>query len=480
MKMKFVFQKSVLLFTIVILLITACSKDKVDLDADVSEIDSFIWSGLRQYYLWVEDVPNLVNPDFNEDAQLAQFLNAYNEEHENLFYDLLYSYGTIDKWSWIVDDYVALENYFQGVTTSMGMEYGLVKFSNSDNIFGFIQYVVPDSPAGLANLSRGELFTTIDGQTLNINNYQGLLFGREAFDISFTDDMFVLNGKTLSLTAAVVEEDPIHYSEIKDVNGTKVAYLVYNGFTSNYDHDLNDLFASYQAEGVQELILDLRYNGGGSVRTSIYLASMIYDTDTEQIFSKSQYNDVFQEYLLEEYGESFFEKNFRDEIEATNMNAATPINSLNLDRLYVLSTDGTASASELIINGLNPYLDVVIIGENTHGKYVGSITLKDYDSNGVVNRNHTWAMQPIVFKTTNSVGFSDYVDGFSPDVFLVENFTDLLPFGDEDDPLLKTALNLIEGISPPAYHKNIYTNTIMNSKDLRPFSRDMYIDLDLK
>ncbi len=472
--------RQVLLMIVVFLIpLSACKKKDVD-DIEASEIDTFIWKGLNQYYLWVDQVPDLSDTKFSNDSELAQFLNLHNGNHSDLFYSLLYDYGEIDKWSWIVDDYIALENYFQGVTTSMGFEYGLVKITDSDNIYGYIQYVVPNSPAASANLTRGEIFTKIDGQTLTMNNYHDLLYQRDAFEISFADNTLTPNGKTVNLTAVVINENPIHFSQIMDVDGIKVAYLVYNAFTSKYDHELNDIFGVYKSEGVQELILDLRYNGGGSVRTATYLASMIYQTDTEKIFIKNQYNDFIQDYLLTEYGSSFFEKKFLNQIEATTDFPTSPINTLNLNRLYVLSTQGTASASELIINGLNPYMDVVIIGTNTHGKYVGSITLKDYNSEGYLNFNHTWAMQPIVFKATNFVGFSDYVDGFAPSVFMKEDFRNILSFGDENEPLLKAALDHIKGISTPALTKFSQVNTVINSKDLQPFSKDMYIDLQIK
>lgn len=487
MKAKIYFKRFLfLIMGIYLLILPACNKNNDSLiedpEIEVSEIDVFIWNGLRQYYLWVDDVPNLVDPLFNDESQLAQFLNTY-DDHEELFTDLLYRYGEIDKWSWIVDDYVELENLFQGITTSMGFEYGLVRISNSENIFGYIQYIVPDSPADDEGLTRGEIFISIDGQTLTINNYRELLFGRDAFAISFADivdNTITPNGKTVDLTAVVLHENPIHFSQIIDVDGTKVAYLVYNGFISTYDFDLNDLFGTYKTEGVQELILDLRYNGGGSVRSATYLASMIYDTDTDLIFTRSQYNNLLQDYLLNEYGSSFFDNPLLNEIAATDNNPAAPINTLNLNRLYVLSTSGTASASELIINGLNPYMDVVIIGTNTHGKYVGSITIKDYDSNGKLNPNHKWAMQPVVFKTTNSEGVSDFVDGFAPAVLAKEDLSNILPFGDANEPLLKAATDHIRGIAPFAFTKSVWYYDFVDSKDLKPFGKDMYSDQKLK
>lgn len=471
--------RQVLVMIVVFLIpLSACKKNDGN-DIECSEIDTFIWKGLNQYYLWVDQVPDLRDAKFKNENELCQFLNLYNGNHEEVFNNLLYNYGVIDKWSWIVDDYIELENYFQGVTTSMGFEYGLVKVTDSENVYGFIQYVVPNSPAASANLTRGELFTKIDGQILTMNNYRDLLYNRDAFEISFADNTLTPNGKVLSLTAVVINENPIHYSEVLDIGGTKVAYLVYNRFTSKYDHALNDIFGDFKDEGVQELILDLRYNGGGSVLTATYLASMIYQTDTEKLFLKNQYNDVIQEYLLDEYGSSFFEKKLLNQIEASNGLPTAPINTLNLNRIYVLSTNGTASASELIVNGLNPYMDVVIIGTNTHGKYVGSITLKDYNSEGYLNFNHSWAMQPIVFKATNSVGFSDYVNGFAPTVFMKEDYRNIRPFGDENEALLKAALDHIKGVSTPSLMKSTHVKTIMNSKDLQPFSKDMYMDLNL-
>ena len=481
MKIKKHFLGHILLIAIIsLLIIPACNKETELLEEfDVSDIDVFIWNGLRQYYLWVDEVPELAASAYNSDSELVQFLNAYNEDHEELFTDLLYSYGTIDKWSWIVDDYVALENFFQGITTSMGFEYGLKYIGTTDNVFGYIQYVVPDSPADVAGLVRGEIFTAIDGQILTENNYRSLLYNRDAYDISFADDTFTSNGKTISLTAAVVAENPIHYSEIMDVDGIKVAYLVYNGFTSTYDFELNDLFATYRAAGVQELILDLRYNGGGALLTTTYLASMIYGTETESIFSSRQYNELLQNYFEDQYGDSYFDNPFADEIGATEDLPSEAINTLNLSRLYVLSTKGTASASELLINGLNPYMDVVIIGTNTHGKYVGSVTLKDYNSEGDLNTSHTWAMQPIILKTTNSVGFSDFVDGFVPTVYTVEDFTNVLPFGDENDPLLKAAIDNIKGIPPTLSTKSFMYNDFIDSKDLKRFGKEMYVNQKL-
>lgn len=125
------------------------------------------------------------------------------------------------------------------------------------------------------------------------------------------------------------------------------------------------------------------------------------------------------------------------------------INSLNLSKVYVLTTNSTASASELIINGLEPYIDVVQIGENTTGKFQASVTL--YDSPNFAkknaNENHTYAIQPLVFKSANAEGKSDYIDGLHPDVEFSENLENLGILGDPSEPLLQAALNHLQGKS---------------------------------
>ena len=159
------------------------------------------------------------------------------------------------------------------------------------------------------------------------------------------------------------------------------------------------------------------------------------------------YNDKYSEYLLNEYGESAFYWTLYNHI-VTEDEQIVPVNSLGLDKLYVLTSGNSASASELLINCLKPYIDVVIIGTTTYGKNVGSITVKDIDQNGNINPDHKWAMQPIISQSSNVNYESEYYNGFDPDYYVAEDLTDLLPLGDENELLLKSALDIIKGIKP--------------------------------
>ena len=119
------------------------------------------------------------------------------------------------------------------------------------------------------------------------------------------------------------------------------------------------------------------------------------------------------------------------------------------------------------------------MGINTAGKYVGSFTIKDWDVNGVVNPNHKWAMQPIVVKIANSAGVSDYVDGLVPDFSLEEDIVSLMPFGDQNETLLKAVLNNIKGLPPTAItlkSQQLGLKRVFDSQDMRPFAKQMYIN----
>ena len=118
-----------------------------------------------------------------------------------------------------------------------------------------------------------------------------------------------------------------------------------------------------------------------------------------------------------------------------------------LNKVYVLTTERSASASELVINGLDPYIDVVQIGGTTTGKFQASVTLYDSPNFGRTNTNttHTYAIQPLVLKSVNSVGVSDYINGLAPDYDTSEDYRNLGQLGDPDEPFLRLALDVILG-----------------------------------
>ncbi|GEL11421.1 C-terminal processing protease CtpA/Prc, contains a PDZ domain [Flavobacterium glycines] len=440
--------KHLLLLFVSLLFLQSCqdNDDTLPKTTDL-EVQKFIWRGLNQMYLWQSDVPDLANNRFANNLEYENFLKQYSPEDlfENLLYrpPSKYSTGVVDRFSWIVNDYLTLEQQLQGTSKNNGVEFGLsLVTQNSNQVIGYIRYIIPNSDAANKNIQRGEVFYGVNGTSLTLNNYADLLFSAdENYTLNFANltydtnnnPVITPNGKNLNLTKTTLAENPILIKKVITSGTHKIGYLMYNGFYPGYDTQLNDAFGYFKTEGITDLVLDLRYNGGGAVSSAVRLASMITGQFKGQVFNELAYNER-KSYLNQKY------------LFISTLNEAS-LNSLNLSKVYILTTGSTASASELIINGLNPYINVVQIGDYTYGKNVASVTLYDSPSftKTGVNPNHRYAMQPIVAHSVNSEGFGDYLDGLTPDYQLTERIKTLGVLGDTNEPLLSTAIGKITG-----------------------------------
>ncbi len=454
-------KKILLLLIAIVPLFTACFEDNDDNIQIASELDikNFIYRGLNYFYLYKADTPELANDAFTDQNELNSFLNSYDSP-ESLF-DYLKS--SQDRFSLLVDDYIELENALDGITKNHGMEFGLVFYPDgSDNIFGYARYILPGSDADTKGLERGIIFNTINGQQLNESNYSDLI-APEVYTIGLA----TIEGESISSTGESIElikqeytENPIFISETLTIEGQKVGYLMYNAFTRDFDPQLNAAFSQFQADGINNLVLDLRYNGGGSVETAIDLSSMITGQFNGQLFVNEEWNEDRQT----EYAAP---KLFNNEI-----HTGEGINSLNLNQVYVITTGRSASASELVINGLDPYITVTQVGGTTTGKFQASFLLYDAPapnfSRNQANPGHTYAMLPLVFKTINANGFTDYVDGLDPEIEKLEDYANLGVLGNVNEPLLAAALNDIFPSPQPQPRNNIQFEEISESKALLP------------
>jgi len=473
--------KSVLFLFLFTFSLQSCEdQDDVAAPADL-QINSFIWRGLNEVYLWQQDVPNLADgrnlqPDFD------QFLRGYSNP-EDLFQNLLnkpvskYPNGdAIDRFSWIVDDYTVLEQELSGVTKNNGVDFRLSRVaSGSNDVVGFVRYIIPNSDASTKAIKRGDLFTSVNGTKLTVSNYQQLLLNQDSYTLDLADyngTSYVLNGKSVALTKTVLEENPIFINKVITSGSHKIGYLMYNGFYSGYDEKLNQAFGELKSQGITDLILDLRYNGGGAVISAIRLSSMITGQFDTQIFAKTEFNTKWMKDLTSEGMESL---NYR----FVNNIDGKALNSLNLSTVYIITTASTASASELIVNGLKPYINVVQIGETTTGKNVGSRTI--YDSENLfskkgINPNHKYAMQPLIFKISNSAGFGDYQQGLQPTYQQYERVSTYGVLGETSEPLLNLAISKITGTTAKRTFDDAAPNTpyLTDSKIINGLRHGMY------
>ncbi|MGV3461044.1 MAG: S41 family peptidase [Flavobacterium sp.] len=450
--------------------------DDID-DTDVPVYD-FVWKGMNLYYLWKDEVPALRDGRFADQGELNDYLRGFSSPEE-LFGSLLYKPGQVDRFSVIFSDYRVLENALQGVVRSNGVEFGLKYVPGSDTeVFGYVRYILPGSDASGKPIERGDLFRSVNGTDLNTANYQNLLS-----QLTYTLDLATYSGGTITptgehvtLTKTEYAENPVYEVSVHQTGPHKIGYLMYNGFFSNYNAELNAAFGELAGQGITDLVLDLRYNGGGSVRTATYLGSMITGQFTGQLFSKQQWNAKIQAHYESNAPQAL------QELFQSQLSNGAPINSLNLTRVFILTSPSTASASELVINCLDPYIDVVVIGERTTGKNVGSVTLYDSDDFGPAGRSseHTYAMQPIVLKTVNKVGFGDYSDGIVPETSqntLPEDMANLGVLGSPTEPLFARAIAIITGGGRFGQAQlQLPARSFRDSKNMQRFGNEMYID----
>ncbi len=447
-----------ILYLLSLVLVFSCSKDEpFSIPGTVNpnpnagvEVQDFMWKAMNYWYFWQDQVPDLADDRFENTTEGVDAYTSFlsSEENPGAFFDnkLLF---TEDRFSFYNEDYRVLTQSLAGVSRSNGVEFGLVRFQTGQNLFGYVRYIVPGSDAATKDIQRGELFIGVDGQVLTEANFIQLLFGaNNDYTLNmaeFVDGAIVPNDKEVALTKEeALSENPVFISKSFLINGENIGYIMYNQFTNEYDDELYTAIEDLKSAGITNLIVDLRYNPGGSVNTTRLLASMIYDTDKDNLFLRKRYNEKLQP----EFSKDQLEVYFADKV------GSRTINSLNLSKVYVLTSASSASASELLINSLEPYMDVIQIGDVTRGKNEFSTTLVDDRDNSYlytpsrvnqINSKVQWAIQPLLGRNENAEGFSDFTDGLIPDVQLKEDLENLGILGDENEPLLARAIQEIIG-----------------------------------
>jgi C-terminal processing protease CtpA/Prc len=345
-----------------------------------------------------------------------------------------------------------LENSIKGIDASNGVEFILLPSGLDNGVLGVVTHILENSDAFSKNIKRGDIFMGVNGQSLTFNNFYNLLFDNKT---SYTLNMakkinngFILNGNDVNLIKEEnFQTNPIQINKVIQRDGKKIAYLMYTQFSQGFDQELNSIFSEFKTEGVDELILDLRYNGGGLTQTALYLSGMITGQFTGQIFSQKIWNKKVTDYY-----ESINNTEWMKDLFVSEMDDKTVINSLNLNRVYIITSGNSASASEMVINGLSPFIKVIQLGQTTYGKNVGGLAVVyDYidNRNRTINPDHSYAISPITFSVANSEGFSDYANGLTPsDGFVLsEDVLNMGDLGEGNEPLLALALNDISGNS---------------------------------
>ena len=406
-----------------------------------ADINTWIHENMSAYYLWSDKLPALAKTNTSSNPM-------------DYFYSILFDYKTTDRFSWIDSSVTDLINDINGFNIVLGIRVS--PFYTNDtkaNVALVLAYVLKGSPAEKSGLKRGDIILSINDQALTSSNYNSAL-QNQTLKLGLGDynnKVFSSSGKTITVTKVLLQTNPILQDTVINWAGKKVGYLAYLQFLGyvkdantgkiyNFDDSLRAVFGRFKQQGVNELVIDLRYNGGGSISTSDLLTNLVVKdiaSRVDKVMNKRQYNEALTKEVIKQYGASALVTNFK--MESNN------IGSLN--RVFFLTSTGTASASELIINNLKPFMNVILIGEHTYGKNVGSFTISD-DA-----KRWNYGLQPITVKLLNALDQSDYgsVNGFLPDYALAD---DVLPYrllGDPNETYLNKALTII---GPVAYKTN--------------------------
>ncbi len=384
------------------LLYTSCKKDN---DSEVEIVNREIYKLMNDIYLWFSHLPTVDPKSFSSPYELMDALR----------------YKELDRWSFVMTKEEYNQYFVQGEMAGHGF---LLSKDDAENIR--VAFVYRSTQAYANGVRRGWIIKKVNGTSVNSNNVIDLL-GPNEIGINNTIEFINNTGTTvtLSLTKEVLKITPVLYSEVISAANKKIGYMVFQDFIETAIEEIDSTFTAFKNEGVDELIIDLRYNGGGSVDVALHLSGWLTgNTNANKTFVKFQHNEK--------------NRNLDSEHEIPYNG-----NSFDFNRIVFIGTGASASASELLINGMKPYADVTLIGTPTEGKPVGMYVY--------VFDNYNYAVFPVSFKYTNANNVGDFYDGLQPDILVNDDIT--ADFGDLDEDMLNTAVNYIISGGIPAFTK---------------------------
>lgn len=445
--------------------ITGCTKEEGNSDnsGDKSKIteetryaNRFAREALEIYYYWNEEISkdlNQLDPEKNSDpiatVEKIRYHDGTNE---------------IDKWTMLTDNMDEFTSSVEGVTTTYGytpIVYKLRKESNE--LVAAVAFVSENSPAEKAGLKRGDLIYKIDGKTLTTENKLDLFYSSQIkLSLAKLDGNTITPTTELSLEAVKMYENPILCDSVYNFNGKKVGYLAYSSFDLKSIPELINICKEFKNEGIKELILDLRYNGGGYVITENVLASMFapqVNVTNKDVFEKEDYNEFFTKYYEQEGISTITRFQTEYNYEDMDLNVSTKDANIGLEKIYGIITKNSASASEALLSGLMPYMDIELIGQKSHGKYCTGWMLAAEDAyNRVTQAIKNWGIYVMVSIYKNANDETPCMpNGLTPNVKAEDNPLETYQLGDENEAMLKVALEKAGKVYPASRTQETYT-----------------------
>lgn len=385
-------------------------------EGSTESVNLWVQDSMKRYYYWADQMP--AKPD-------------YRLPVKDFFKSLLSSQ---DRFSFMVNTEDS-SSYPRSIRNMYGFDYTVVKLA-SNQVVTIIKLVLQNSPAFNAGLERGMIITKINGKVITAANAESMASSiKDQTVVDLTVGKWqngtVADEKNITVYYGFSFEQPI-LSKVFEKNGKKAGYLYIYDFPDGMTQTLNQKFTEFKAAGVQELVLDLRYNYGGSVSSAAALCSLIpsgLSSGSPFIIFKGNKNG----------GE--VKRTFAQQIayDPKALDFATlRANALGLQKVFILTSNSTASAAEIVINNLKPYMQVIQIGDTTLGKDMAGFVVEDKRK----PRKISWQIHPVIYRVFNANGAGEYSNGISPQVIVNEYAgLPLLPLGDPNETLISSALN---------------------------------------
>ncbi|HVQ32185.1 MAG TPA: S41 family peptidase [Vicinamibacteria bacterium] len=361
---------------------------------------TFVRNTLQDIYFWYKQLSDPAPSGF---ASPEAYLEAVR-------------YKTLDHtYSYIADKAESAAFFSESQFIGIGLS---TQFAGESDLR--IAQVFPGSPASDAGLERGDYVLTINGKAVADLIRTGeidTIFGASTIGVVVTmtwRNFASGDTREATLTKRAVTIPTVSDTQVYDVRrGPRVGYVFFRNFVTPSTAALDTAFSTLKAAGAEELVLDLRYNGGGLVSVAQHLASLIGATATS--------------------GQTFIEFFHNDKNQSRNstLRFDVPAQAIGFSRLVVITTRGSASASEGVINGLRPFMPVTLVGDTTYGKPVGQYGYDFCDK----------TLYPVAFETRNARGEGDYYTGLPADCAAADDLDHQL--GDPDEGSLAEAIEYL-------------------------------------
>lgn len=402
-------------------LVSSCGEDRSGEYYALITTQTWMYETMQKEYLYYQDMPEKKSLNFFKKPSdfLSSMVSSKDKKSGSTF-------------SHIDSVYVNTRSTSQ--TPTFGFEGTMIRANNGS--YGIrVLYTQENSPAKEVGLERGSIIIAANNKKINSSDLFYITSPKEAylFTLGKLNDKGFDTLQTVQMPAPrIVENNNLYKNNILEIGGKKVAYVMYNEFGNNDTQKLKDLFSQLSQEAVNDIILDLRYNPGGYVTTAQLVSTNLAPQEAMgNTFLKMTHNDIINKTDVLNFEESLLAN-------------ATPI---NYENLYIITSANTASASEVVINCLKPYMQgrLIQVGTATFGKNVAQQLFTDEEKAPMLE---FWLTNSLL---SNSEDYSDYyTNGLQPDFEIAENFKgELGELGTEQDSLMIPILKHIETGSFP-------------------------------